>query len=253
MNLTPEIENIDKIWDSYSKTKDPVEREKLAEHYLYLVKIALGRLLYILPPHIDREDLESYGVIGLLQALDRYQPEKGLRFETFALSRIRGAALDYLRSLDPLTRRERRGWKEVMAAYQKLEGEKGREPTLSEIAEELEVSVEEVTWIIERGKSAFFFSLDEEKEEGEKLLDGVKEERLMFNPEALLEKEELLDYLGKAIEELPERERLSITLYYFEGLTLKEIGAILEVKESRVSQIISRALLKLKAKLSDWK
>jgi len=253
MNLTPEIENIDKIWDRYSKTKDPAEREKLAEHYLYLVRIALGRLLYVVPSYIDREDLESYGVIGLLQALDRYQPQRGLRFETFALSRIRGAVLDYLRSLDPLTRRERRSWKEVMAAYQKLEGERGRETTLVEIAKELEVSLEEITWAIERGKSSFFLSLEEEKEEEGRLIDGVSEERLAFNPEALLENEEMLNYLGKAIEELPERERLIITLYYFEGLTLKEIGAILEIKEPRVSQLISRALLKLKAKLSDWK
>ncbi|MDI3543365.1 MAG: polymerase sigma factor FliA [Candidatus Atribacteria bacterium] len=253
MNLTPEVENLDKIWERYSKTKDPTEREKLAEHYLYLVKIALGRLLYIIPSYIDREDLESYGVLGLLQALDRYQPKRGLKFETFALSRIRGAALDYLRSLDPLTRQERRNWKEVMAVYQKLEGERGREPTLAEIAEELGVSPREITWIIERGKSTFFISLEEEKEEGKRLIDGVSEERLTFNPEALLENAEMLNYLGKAIEELPERERLIITLYYFEGLTLKEIGTILEINESRVSQLISRTLLKLKAKLSDWK
>jgi RNA polymerase sigma factor for flagellar operon FliA len=200
MNLTPEVENLDKIWKDILKTKDPTEREKLAEHYLYLVKIALGRLLYIIPSYIDREDLESYGVLGLLQALDRYQPKRGLKFETFALSRIRGAALDYLRSLDPLTRQERRNWKEVMAVYQKLEGERGREPTLAEIAEELGVSPREITWIIERGKSTFFISL-ERKEEGKRLIDGVMKERLKFNPEALLEMQNV-KLLGKAIEEL---------------------------------------------------
>jgi RNA polymerase sigma factor for flagellar operon FliA len=163
-------ENVEELWKLYLQTGDAEYRERLINHYLYLVKIALGRFIYNLPSFIERDDLEGYGIIGLMQAFERYQPEKGLKFETYALSRIRGAALDYLRSLDPMTRGQRKKFKEVMATWYQLQSEKGKEPTLEEISNEMGISVQDISWIIEQNRTGIFFSLDQEKgEEGREL------------------------------------------------------------------------------------
>jgi len=243
----------EKLWESYLKNGDPKAREELVVSYLYLVKIAIGRLLYLLPPHVDREDLESYGVLGLIQALERFRPQKGLKFETYALSRIRGAVLDYLRSLDPLTRTQRKNLREVVRAWREFESREGREPTLEELAEIVGLSIEELSWMVEQNGGGFLLSLDEEIPGGDNSLgDTIRERREYIDPEKVLEKKELMEALSEAIKELPERERLCLTLYYYEGLTLKEIGSIMGLGESRVSQLISRALLKIRVKILAW-
>ena len=253
MNVTRKDENVDELWKLYSQTGDVAYRERLIEHYLYLVKIALGRFIYTLPSYIGREDLESYGIIGLLQAFERYKPERGLKFETYALSRIRGAVLDYLRSLDPMTRGQRKKFKEVMASWHQLQSEKGKEPTLEELSNEMGISIQDISWIIEQNRSGIFFSLEQEKgEDGRELGDDIADERPAFNPQEVLENKELIEYLGKIIDELPERERLCISLYYYEGLTLREIGQILGVGEPRVSQILSQTIIKLRSKMVGW-
>ncbi len=226
-------ENVEELWKLYLQTGDAEYRERLINHYLYLVKIALGRFIYNLPSFIERDDLEGYGIIGLMQAFERYQPEKGLKFETYALSRIRGAALDYLRSLDPMTRGQRKKFKEVMATWYQLQSEKGKEPTLEEISNEMGISVQDISWIIEQNRTGIFFSLDQEKgEEGRELGDDIADERADVN--------------------LPDREKFCISLYYYEGLTLKEIGRVLGVGEPRVSQILSQTILKLRSKMNSW-
>ena len=246
-------ENMDELWKLYLKTKDYEYREKLIHHYLYLVKIALGRFIYTLPSFIERDDLEGYGIIGLIQALERYKPEKGIKFETYALSRIRGAALDYLRSLDPMTRGQRRKFKEVMRTWYQLQSERGEEPTLEEISNEMGISVQDISWIIEQNRTGIFFSLEQEKgEEGRVFGDDIADERTDTNPQDILENRELLEFLGKKIDELPDRERLCISLYYYEGLTLKEIGQVLGVGEPRISQILSQTILKLRSKMDSW-
>lgn len=251
MSSTKIRRDLEELWDLFLERRDPQARSKLAEHYLYLVKIVLGRMIGSLPSYLDRGDLEQVGTIGLLQALDRFRPEKGSRFETYALSRIRGSILDYLRSLDPLSRQERKGVKDLLRVWQKLEEERKKEPSLEDLAQELEMSVEEVMWLIEREKSSFWFSLEEEKEEGDSF-EAKRLDRNALRPEEILENQELMEYLGRAIDELPERERLILALYYFEGLTLKEIGKVLEVGESRVSQILARTITKLRVKLGEW-
>ena len=251
MNLAKTSKDLEELWEAFLERGDAKARTQLAENYLYLVKIVLGRMLYRFPPHIEREDLEQIGVVGLLQALDRFRPGKGARFETYALSRIRGAILDYLRSLDPLTRQERRGVKDVIRAWQELEKEGGGEPSFEQLAEALEMPVEEVIWLIEREKSSFLLSLEEEKESGGFESEGLGR-RIFSHPEELLENKELMTYLGRLIDELPEREKLVLTLYYFEGLTLKEIGKVLAIGESRVSQILARTITKLRVKLEKW-
>lgn len=246
-------ENVEDLWTLYLQTNDNGYRERLINHYLYLVKIALGRFIYNLPSFIDRGDLEGYGIIGLMQAFERYKPEKGLKFETYALSRIRGAVLDYLRSLDPMTRGQRRKFKEIMGTWYQLQSEKGKEPTLEEISNEMGISVQDISWIIEQNRTGIFFSLDQDKgEEGRELSENIADERAEFNPQEILENRELLEFLGKKIDELPEREKLCISLYYYEGLTLKEIGRVLGVGEPRVSQILSQTILKLRSKMNSW-
>jgi len=246
-------ENIEELWELYLQTSDADYRERLINHYLYLVRIALGRFIYNLPSFIERDDLEGYGIIGLMQAFERYQPEKGLKFETYALSRIRGAALDYLRSLDPMTRGQRRKFKEVMGTWHQLQSEKGKEPTLEEISNEMGISVQDISWIIEQNRTGIFFSLDQQKgEEGRELGDNIADERTDVNPQDILENRELLEFLGKKIDELPDREKLCISLYYYEGLTLKEIGRVLGVGEPRVSQILSQTILKLRSRMGSW-
>ncbi len=236
--------DLEKLWEDFLKHGDRAAREKLLEHYLYLVRIVVGRILYVLPPSIDREDLEGYGVLGLIQALDRFKPQRGVRFETYALSRIRGAVLDYLRSLDPLTRGERQDLRRVLEVWQKWEAEKGKEPTLEELSGATGLSVREITWLVERRKPMLFFEKEEELSERD-----VAE---IPDPVSVLENQELLEYLGKLIDELPERERLILSLYYFEGLTLREIGEVLSLSEGRVSQILTRVLLRLRVRLKMW-
>lgn len=253
MNLTSRNDRVEELWKRFLSTGDEQERERLIKHYLYLVKIALGRLIYTLPPYIDREDLEGYGTIGLLQALERFQPERGLKFETYALSRIRGAVIDYLRSLDPMTRTQRKTFKEVMSAWYALQKVLGRDPTIEEVAGELGIPIETVNWIIEKDKSSVLFSLDQEiGENGRTLGEEIPDESPRFNPQQVLENRELMEYLGQAVDQLPERDKLCVTLYYYEGLTLKEIGFILEIGESRVSQLLARSLLKLRSIMAEW-
>ncbi|MGQ9473003.1 MAG: sigma-70 family RNA polymerase sigma factor [Candidatus Caldatribacteriaceae bacterium] len=251
MSSTKIRRDLEELWDLFLERRDSQARSQLAEHYLYLVKIVLGRMIGSLPSYLDRGDLEQVGTIGLLQALDRFRPERGSRFETYALSRIRGSILDYLRSLDPLSRQERKGVKDLLRVWQKLEEERKKEPSLEDLAQELEMSVEELMWLIEREKSSFWFSLEEEKEQGE-FVEARILDRNILKPEEILENQELMEYLGRAIDELPERERLILALYYFEGLTLKEIGKVLEVGESRVSQILARTITKLRVRLREW-
>jgi len=161
--------------------------------------------------------------------------------------------LDYLRSLDPMTRGQRKKFKEVMASWHQLQSEKGKEPTLEELSNEMGISIQDISWIIEQNRSGIFFSLEQEKgEDGRELGDDIADERPAFNPQEVLENKELIEYLGKIIDELPERERLCISLYYYEGLTLREIGQILGVGEPRVSQILSQTIIKLRSKMVGW-
>ncbi|MCX6090958.1 MAG: FliA/WhiG family RNA polymerase sigma factor [Candidatus Atribacteria bacterium] len=252
-NLTKKDENIENLWGIYRSTGDVVCRDRLVEHYLFLVKVAIGRFVYSLPSYIGREDLESYGIVGLLQAFDRFQPEKGLKFETYALSRIRGAVLDYLRSLDPMTRGQRKMFKEVMATWNHVQSQIGRDPTLDELSSEMGLTVQEISWIVEQNRSTMFLSLDQEKgEDGKQVGEDIADGRLLYNPQELIENKALLEHLAQNIDALPDREKLCIALYYYEGLTLKEIGKVLGVGEPRVSQILSQAVIRLRVKMVEW-
>lgn len=240
------------LWQKYSKSPDPATREKLVLEYLPLVKYVVGRLAVTLPPTVDAEDLVGYGVMGLITAIERFSPERGFKFETFAVSRIRGAIIDELRSQDWLPRSVRQKAKEMETSIRTLEHQLGRTATDDELAKALGTTVDNLPKNLSE-IVAPVLSLDDlvmMSDDGQKVswLDTLPDDRL--GPAAVFDAEEMTEILGKAIDLLPERERLLVSLYYHEGLTLKEIGQVLSVTESRVCQLHSQAVGRLRTKIN---
>ncbi|MEB3195681.1 MAG: FliA/WhiG family RNA polymerase sigma factor [Candidatus Sericytochromatia bacterium] len=240
------------LWQEYTRKPDIATRERLILEYLPLVKYVVGRLAVTLPPTVDADDLLGYGVMGLITAIERFSPEKGFKFETFAVSRIRGAIIDELRSQDWLPRSVRQKAKEMEATIRDLENTLGRTASDQELATRLGVTVDDLPRNLSE-ITAPVLSLDElvsAGDDGHKLswLDTLPDDRL--GPAAQLDHEAMLDVLGQAIDLLPERERLLVALYYHEGLTLKEIGAVLSVTESRVCQLHAQAMGRLRTKIN---
>ena len=240
------------LWQKYTKAPDPATREKLILEYMPLVKYVVGRLAVTLPPTVDADDLLGYGVMGLIMAIERFAPEKGFKFETFAVSRIRGAIIDELRSQDWLPRSVRQKAKEMESNIRTLEHQLGRTATDEELATKLGVSVEDLPKSLAE-ITAPVLSLDDlvsMGDEGQKVswLDTLPDDRV--GPAAQLDQEAMVEVLGQAIDLLPERERLLVSLYYHEGLTLKEIGVVLSVTESRVCQLHAQAMGRLRTKIN---
>ncbi len=240
-----------KLWEEYGKSRKSELRDKLIIEYAPLVKIVAGRLSMYLGYNVEYDDLVGYGVFGLIDAIDKFDYGKGIKFETYASLRIRGAILDQIRKMDWIPRSLRQKQKKIDAAVTKLESELGRPATEEEIAEELGIDMEEyVTWQGQT-KVSNLVSLDEFLEvTGEKGIEPVKVSRFE-QPEDMVLKAELKERLIESLESLTEKEKKVILLYYYEELTLKEISLILEVSESRVSQLHTKALHKMKAKLGD--
>ncbi len=226
------------------------EREKIIEKYAPLVRIIASKLAIRLPNHIDMDDLINVGITGLLEAIDRYDPEKGVKIETFISIRIRGAMLDELRRMDWVPRSVRQKKREVEEAYLKLESTLNREPTEEEIADYLGMDVEEYQRFLQDSSCLSFLSLEDLglEDDTKSILECMGDPNGV-DPFASLNLKEVREVLAKAIEELPERERLVLTLYYYEDMNLREIGQVLNVTESRVSQIHTQAIMRLKAKL----
>ena len=234
--------------------KDTAYREQLISEYLPYVKRIVHRLAMNLPSTIDIDDLLNVGVIGLIQAVDRYDPKRDNKFMTYAVFRIKGAVLSELRSRDFLSRSNRRKLRDLENAYLRLEQKLGREVEDKEVAEELGVDIEQI-YRTKQLSNISFISLEElgysSKDEKEKLINFL----VNNNEDALTltRLKELRAALTKAIEELPEKERLVISLYYLDDLTMKETGEVLGITESRVSQIHSQAVIHLRAKLRKQK
>ncbi len=242
------------LWRRYKEQGDSTARERLVVAYSPLVKFVAGRTGARLPSHVDQADLISYGMLGLIEAMDRFEPERGIRFETFALQRIRGAIIDELRSLDWVPRSVRARAREIEEANSRLEHELGRVPTDAELAERLRMSEGELHESLLEISNSSILALEElwvtPDASGDRvsLLDTLEDESAP-DPQAALDTTELKDRLQEAIQDLPERETLVIALYYFENLTLREIGEVLGVTESRVSQLHSKAVLRLRSRL----
>ncbi len=236
------------LWQQYANNADPKIREKLILQYAPLVRYVVGRLAVTLPPTIDQEDLYGYGLIGLIQAVEKFSLDRGVKFETYAITRIRGAILDELRSQDWVPRSVRSRTRDVSEAMQALEAELGRPASEEELARKLGVSASDLAHIMAQETSPFL-SLDElvqVSDDGQSItwLDTMADERP--GPAAMLEEQEFRDQLAAAIDALPEREKILLALYYQEGLTLKEIGLVLKVSESRVCQLHTQAALRLR-------
>ena len=242
------------MWLEYRRTKDQKLRDRLILTYAPLVKYVAGRLGSGLPAHVDDEDLASYGLLGLIGAIERFDPTRDVKFETYALGRIKGAIIDELRSLDWVPRSVRSRARQIERTIAELEGKLGRAPSDEEIADKLGVTEEELDddlFQISRTSIAALDELWTVSGSGDQvsLIDTI-EDTAEPSPTAALDETELREAMADAIAGLPEREKIVITLYYYEELTLREIGEVLGVTESRVSQLHTKAVLRLKARLS---
>jgi RNA polymerase sigma factor for flagellar operon FliA len=242
------------IWLEYRRTNDKVLRDKLIVMYSPLVKYVAGRLGSGLPAHVDEGDLVSYGLLGLIGAIERFDLDRDIKFETYAIARIRGAIIDELRALDWVPRSVRSRAREIERAIAGLEAKLGRAPTDEEISAKVGITVEELEDSLTDIARSSIAALDElwsVSGEGDQisLLDTL-EDPDSIRPAEALDETELREILGDAIARLPEREKLVITLYYYEELTLREIGEVLGVTESRISQLHTKAILRLKARLA---
>ncbi len=245
--------DLDKVWKAYKKTKDPTLKEKLILEYASLVKFVAGRVSIHVGQHVEYEDLISYGIFGLIDAVDKFDIDKGVKFETYASLRIRGEIIDNIRKLDWVPRVLRQKNKQLENAFAALEVLLGREPTEQELADKLEVSLDEVKDLLKKSSIASLISLDDYLEQNHEVAASSLTGSKMDSPEAQYESAEVKSLLEEGINNLSDKEKRVITLYYFEDLTLKEISKIMGVSESRISQIHSKAVLKLQTKLGKYK
>jgi len=237
------------IWENYAQTKDKALKDVLILEYAPLVKHLAGKIGVHIGYRVEQEDLVSYGIFGLIDAIDKFDYKKGVKFETYANLRIRGAIIDSIRKLDWIPREIRQKNKLLENTYAELEESLGREPFEEEIAAKLEISLEETKDLIKKASLVSLISLDDYLERGSE--ENIPADT--HSPEEIYDKKEVGEILASAIDTLKENEKKVITLYYFEDLTLKEISKVIEVSESRVSQIHSKAVMKLRAKLGRYK
>lgn len=244
-------DNKQKLWEDYSKRRTSELQEKIIIEYASLVKLVAGRLSMYLGYNVEYDDLVGYGTFGLIDAIDKFDYTKGVKFETYASLRIRGAILDQIRKMDWIPRSIRQKQRKMDLAYQSLEIKYGRMANDEEVAHELEITVDELENWQNQTKITNIISLDEFMEQG---AESKVEQSLKANfdqPDRVMEKQELKELLVKALETLTEKEKKVIILYYYEELTLKEISRILEVSESRISQLHTKALQKMKLRLGN--
>lgn len=239
--------NIEQLWEKYSKKRDMTLKQKLIENYIYLVKIIAGRLSIHLNHYVDLDDLVSYGVIGLIDAIDKFDTTKNVKFDTYASLRIRGAILDEIRKLDWVPRTLRKKQKDLNKGYIELENTLGRTPTDDEISGYLELTLDEYYELVQDTNIASLVFIEDYQLQAGQITDLQTD-----TPEGYMQKQEMISLLKEAIDFLPEREKMVITLYYYEELTLKEISAILEVSESRISQLHTKGISRMKVKLGKY-
>jgi RNA polymerase sigma factor for flagellar operon FliA len=241
------------LWTEYRRTQDQKLRDRLILTYAPLVKYVAGRLGSGLPAHVDDDDLVSYGLLGLIGAIERYDPDRDVKFETYAIARIKGSIIDELRAMDWVPRSVRSRARDIERAIAELEARLRRAPTDEEISKKLGVTEDGLNESLTEISRTSISALDElwtVSAGGDQiaLIDTI-EDTQGPNPQAALAETELKEAIGEAIARLPEREKLVVTLYYYEELTLREIGEVLGVTESRVSQLHTKAILRLKARL----
>ena len=252
----PAVAELANLWEEWKGTASPAARERLILHYAPLVKYVASRVATGLPASVEQADLVSYGMFGLIDALTKFEPARGNKFETYAIPRIKGAIIDELRAMDWVPRSVRYKAREIEKAYADLESMLKRAPTEREVAERLGVSLAELHEMVNQISFNSVLALDEllsvgtDRGEQVSLLDTLADRHT--DPTTGLEGQETRGLLAAAINSLSEREKIVVTLYYFEGLTLAEIGDILGVTESRVCQIHTKAVGSLRGQLSEF-
>lgn len=246
------------LWADYAKTHSLDVREKLAEKYIHLVKYVINRMLavsHIESEVLDYDDLYSCGVMGLLTAIDGFDPTREIKFITYAIPRIKGAIIDELRSVDWIPRSLRQQVNKLQNAFIELENELLRPANESEISDKLGVEQEDLQNILHHASRCALLSLDEIlriSEDGTTTRADVTAAKAAEDPRDTIQQEEVVEFLTDAIENLPEKERLVVVMYYNDELTLREIGEVLGVTESRVCQLHTKAMLRLRGKLQNW-
>ncbi len=256
LSRVAEVEDTQSLWRLFRANKDDKAlRDRLILTYAPLVKYVAGRLGSGLPAHVDEGDLVSYGLLGLIGAIERYDSERDVKFETYAIARIKGSIIDELRAMDWVPRSVRARARDIERAIAELERRLHRAPTDEEIAEKLSISTDELEESLTDISRSSIAALDElwtvSSGGGDQvaLIDTIEDVEAP-DPQGALSQTEMREAIGEAIARLPEREKLVVTLYYYEELTLREIGEVLGVTESRVSQLHTKAILRLKARLS---
>lgn len=241
-----------KLWETYRKSPTPEMREQIILEYAPLVKVVAGRLSMYLGYNVEYEDLVSYGIFGLIDAIDKFDMQKDVKFETYASLRIRGAILDQIRKMDWIPRTVRQKQKKIDEAIRNIEMRTGKNATDEQVAGELGLEQEELTEWQSRLKITNVISLNEFLEQGQEPVMDARGNSHFSQPEDVVSESELKQVLEEALEVLTEKEKKVILLYYYEDLTLKEISKVLEVSESRVSQLHTKALLKMRAKMGKY-
>jgi len=239
---------INTLWDNYMKSKDLKIREELIIKYLYLVKFVAGRLYSNYGNNVEYDDLVSYGVFGLIDAIEKFDTGRNVKFDTYAQLRIKGAIIDYLREIDWLPRSVRQKAKELEKVYYELENELGRPANDEDVAAKLNISVEDFQKKIQNVSTYSIVSLDDLLEQKREFANNDVDNET--SPGAAIEKDVLRNIIIETIRTLPDKENRVITLYYYEELTYKEIGKLLNISESRVSQLHTKAIIRLKGKIS---
>jgi RNA polymerase sigma factor FliA len=242
------------LWERYKSDADPAARERLILQYSPLVKYVAGRVSVGLPATIEHADLVSYGMFGLIDAIEKFDLDKGVKFETYAIARIKGAIIDELRSIDWIPRSVRAKARDVEKALAALELRLRRTPTEQELADELGVQVKDLRQMLTQVSLVSVVALDEsfsgEDNERQALVDTLQDPKAP-DPESSYEDVEMRQLLAQSINRMSEREKTVLVLYYFEGMTLAQIGQVLGVTESRVCQMHTKAVLGLRAKMSE--
>ncbi|MBQ3319218.1 MAG: RNA polymerase sigma factor WhiG [Spirochaetia bacterium] len=244
-----------KLWAEYKQTRSHELRNKIVSKYAPLAKYVAGRLSIGMPPSVDFGDLVNCGIVGLMDAVEKFEPDKNVKFKTYAITRIRGAIYDELRTLDWVPRSVRQRAREIEEAVRITESRLGRSATDEEVASCLKISVQEYRDAVYKVSCTSIMSLNDLRSNSDgddkiSLMDSLVSPASL-NPDVIVEKEELKRIVAESIRELPEKEQKVLVLYYYEQLTLKEIGKVLDVTESRVSQLHTKAIIRLRARLTN--
>lgn len=238
------------LWKQYHESRDPTIRESLILEYSHLIKFIAGRLNIYFGSNVEYDDLVGFGVFGLIDAIDKFDINKGVKFETYASLRIRGSIIDSIREMDWVPRSLRQKNKELEKAYWEVENELGHSASDQDIAEKLSISLNDFYKLLNEVNVTSMVSLEDFLEQNYEIGADVPNANKADRPEYEVELSELREILGDSIEKLPEKEKTVLSLYYYEELTLKEISAIMKVSESRISQLHTKAIMRLRGKLA---